>query len=148
MNDYPIWWDTTITIFNKFQDSQTQIVTWFSTTVKNCFWKAVGNKVVVNNVALETDNIICRIPKDTRFLEKHEWIKVPNDKMSKFFTLSQGDIIVKGQVSDTINEYVSGKRSSDLMKKYKGLQGCLEIQRVAIDVGPGRCNEHYYVKGI
>lgn len=148
MNNYPVWWDTTITVFNKFQDSQTQVVTWFRTVIPNCFWKYVGNKVTVNNVVLETNNIICRIPKDDRFLEKHLWINKPNDMMGRYFTLSPGDIIVKGEVTDDINEYRSGYRSSDVLKKYKGLQGCMEIQEATVNTGIGRCNEHYFVKGI
>lgn len=148
MNNYPSWWDTTITIYNRYEDAQTNLVSWFRHVVDGAFWKYSGNKVVVGNVALETKDIICRIRKDERFKEKHEWIAVPNDSMSNYFTLSQGDIIVKGEVDDTINEYQSGKRSSDLKKKYKGLQGCLEIQEWANNTGGGRGNEHYFVKGV
>lgn len=148
MSEYPIWWDSTITIYNKFEDSQTHVVTWSRTTLNNCFWKYSGNKVVVNDVVLESNNVICRIPKNYKFLEKYEWVNKPNDLMSNYFTLGQGDIIVKGEVTDTINEYQSGKRSSDLLKKYKGLQGCMEVQEFSLNVGSGRCCEHYFVKGI
>lgn len=148
MNNYPSWWNTTITIYNRYEDAQTNLVSWFRHVVDGAFWKYSGNKVVVGNVALETKDIICRIRKDERFKEKHEWIAVPNDSMSNYFTLSQGDIIVKGEVNDTINEYQSGKRSSDLKKKYKGLQGCLEIQEWSNNTGGGRGNEHYFVKGV
>lgn len=147
-NYYPSWWNTTITIYNRYTDSQTQVVTWYRHVVEGTFWKYAGNKVVVGNTILETKDIICRIRKDEAFREKHEWITIPNDEMSKYFTLAQGDIIVKGEVDDEINEYASGKRSSDLKKKYKALQGCLEIQEWANNTGGGRGNEHYYVKGI
>ena len=148
MNDYPVWWDTTLTIYNKYEDPQTQIISWYRHTVNNCFWKDVGNKVVVNDVTIETNNIICRIPKDDRFLEYYQWIENPNDTMDNFFTLHTGDIVVKGEITDTINEYRSGQRSTDFLKKHKALQGCLIIEEVGINVGPGRCNEHYFVKGI
>lgn len=147
MNNYPIWWDTTLTLFNKYEDPQTQIITWYKTVVEKCFWKYVGDKVHINNVTINTNDTICRIPKDERFLEKHEWIVKPNDSMADYFTLSPGDIIVKGEVDDVINEYQSGYRSSDLLKKYKNLQGCIVIEVVGINTGDGRCNEHYYVKG-
>lgn len=147
MNKYPVWWDTTLTIFNKYQDPQTQIITWYRTVLENCFWKYVGNKVHVNNIVLGTNDTICRIPKNDKFLERHEWIVQPNDSMADYFTLSPGDIIVKGAVNDTIDEYQSGYRSTDLLKKYKGLQGCITIDEVGINVGPGRCDEHYFVKG-
>lgn len=148
MNNYPSWWDTTITIYNRYEDKQTNLVTWFRHKVDGAFWKYTGDKVVINNTVLETKNIICRIRKDDAFLEKHEWIAIPNDQMSNYFTLSQGDIIVKGEIADEINEYVSGKRSTDLKKKYKDLQGCLEIQEWSNNTGGGRGNEHYFVKGI
>ena len=147
-NHYSSWWNTTVTIYNRYEDAQTQLVTWHKSVVDGCFWKYTGNKVVVNNVVLETNNIICRIRKDEKFLEKHEWISLPNDEMDNYFTLGQGDIIVKGSVDDEINEYASGKRSSDLKTKYKSLQGCMEIQEFSNNTGGGRGNEHYYVKGI
>ena len=148
MNNYPVWWDTTITIFNKYQDPQTQVVTWHKHIVEKCFWKYVGDKVTINNTTLETNNIICRIPKQNDFLERHEWIAQPNDEMTNYFTLGPGDILVKGEVDDTINEYAKGQRSTDLLKKYKALQGCMTVEETAINTGKGRCNEHYFVKGI
>lgn len=149
MNElYPEWWDTTITIFNKFKDPQTKVVRWYKTVVTGAFWKYVGDKVTIGQTVLETNNIICRIRKDSRFLEKYQWEQKPNDQMSNYFTLGNGDIIVKGTVEDDINEYQSGSRSTDLIAKYKKLQGCMSIEEVAINTGIGRCNEHYLVKGI
>ena len=148
MNNYPVWWDTQLTIYNKFIDPQTQIVTWYRTVVDNAFWKYVGDKITINDTVIETDNTIARIRKDDRFLPRHEWINKPNDEMANYFTLGKEDIIVKGEVADVINEYQSGSRSSDLIGKYKELQGCMTIQEIAINVGAGRCNEHYFVKGI
>lgn len=148
MNDYPIWWDTTVTVYNKFEDPQTQVIRWFKTVITNCFWKYVGDKIKINQTVLETNNIICRIPQSEKFLEKYQWIQLPNDEMGNYFTLGVGDIIIKGEVEDIVNEYQSGHRSTDLVKKYKQLQGCLEVQEVAINDGIGRNNPHYYVKGI
>ena len=148
MNNYPRWWNTTITVFNKFVDSQTQVVTWYKTVIEDCFWKSTGNRVVVGNTSLDTKNIICRIRKDTRFKEKLDWESLPNDTMQNYFTLSPGDIIVKGAVSDTIDEYTSGKRSSDLLKKYRSANYCMEIQSASNNSGEGFGNQHYYAIGI
>lgn len=147
MNNYPSWWNTTITVYNKFVDVQTQVITWYRTVIDGCFWKDTGNKVTINNVVLETNNIICRIRKDDKFLERYEWEALPNDLMNNYFTLSPGDIIVKGSVNDIINEYVSGKRATDLLKKYKAVFGCMEVQAMSNNTGGGRGNEHYYVIG-
>ena len=148
MNDYPIWWDSTLTIYNRVEDAQTNVITWYRTVVNDSFWKCVGDRVVINQTVLETNNIICRIPESDKFLEKYKWIQLPNDEMSRYFTLGPGDIIIKGEVEDIVNEYQSGHRSNDLVKKYKQLQGCMEVQEVAINIGIGRNNPHYYAKGI
>lgn len=149
MNEqFPEWWDTTVTIYNKFTDPQTKVVRWYKTVVEGAFWKYVGDKINIGRTVLETNNTICRIRKDDRFLEKHLWLQKPNDEMSNYFTLGVGDIIVKGEVDDTIEEYQSGKRSNDLIAKYKELQGCISIQEIAINIGAGRGLEHYYIKGI
>lgn len=145
---YPQWWDATLTIYNRYTDSQTDIVTWYRHTVDRCFWKYTGDKVTINQTVLETDNTIARIPEQEDFLERYQWEALPNDQMSDYFTLSPQDIIVKGKVDDEIDEYTKGHRSTDLIDKYKRLQGCMEIEELAINVGGGRNNPHYFVKGI
>lgn len=147
MNDMFPWWDTTITIFNCYEDPQTHIITWFKSTVNDCFWKNTGNRISINGVALDTDNTIVRIPKDTRYIEKFLWEKLPSDEKSSHFTLSVGDIVVKGEVEDTVNEYVSGHRSTDILKKYKGLQKCLVIDQSSDNSGIGRGKPHYFISG-
>ena len=144
---YPIWWDTTITVYNQYKDKQTRLVTWRKTVINNCFWKYTGNKVTIGDVELQTNTTICRIPKDDRFLERYLWEALPNDQKDNFFTLSPGDIIVKGEVDEDIDETVSGQRSSDFIAKYKRLQGCIEIQSWANNTGKGRNDKHYYVVG-
>ena len=148
MNDYPVWWNTTVTIYNRYENPQTQLITWYRHVIPNCFWKYVGDKVTVGQAVLETNNTICRIPESKEFKERHEWLSLPNDEMANYFTVGTGDIIVKGEVGDEIDEYVTGYRSTDIIAKYKGLQGCMQIENSAINVGAGRCNPHYYVKGV
>lgn len=148
MNNYPTWWNTTITVYNKFVDPQTKVVRWYKTVITGAFWKYIHEKVMIGQTVLETNSIVCRIRKDDRFLEKYEWLQKPNDEMGNFFTLGKGDIIIKGEVDDEINEYQSGKRSTDLIAKYKELQGCMSIDECANNTGGGRGQEHYVAKGI
>lgn len=148
-NIYPEWWSDTVTIYNKTEDNQTHVVTWHRHTVSGVFWKYAGDKVTVGEVTLDTKNVICRLRRDDEhFREGYIWQALPNDEKPNFYTLQTGDIIVKGEVEDEIDEYTSGHRSTDFLKKYKSLQGCMEIEQVAINVGPGRGQEHYYTKGI
>lgn len=144
---YPIWWDTTITIYNKYTDPQTDLVTWFKTVITDCYWHLVGSKVTVGDTVIESKSIICRIPKDDKYLDKSIWITKPNDKMGNYFTLGQDDIIVKGECDFNINEYVSGHRSTDLLNKYRQYQQCMVVTECADNTGIGRNNEHYLARG-
>ena len=144
---YPIWWDTTITIYNKFEDPQTHIVTWFRKVLSDCFWKASGDTVMIGQISVDTKAILCRIPKDSSFMERFEWEHLPNDQMGDYVTLGLGDILVKGEVLDEIDEYTAGQRSTDLLSKYRTSQRCMEVEEFAVNTGLGRNNEHYLVRG-
>ena len=147
MNFYPSWWNVTLTVYNKFTDTSTDQVTWYKHVVYGAFWKNTGNKIALNDVIVDTNDIICRIRKNPAFLENFEWVDLPAEEKEAHFTLNEGDIIVKGEVADNINEYTSGYRSTDFIQKYKALQGCLVVSKFTINTDGGRCNEHYYVEG-
>ena len=147
MNHYPSWWNETITIYNKYQDPVSRLITWHRHVVEGAFWKNIGNKVVIDKTVIETDTIICRLRKDDKFLPRYEWLKMVNDQMDEYYTLGRGDIIVFGDVDDEIDEYTNSYKSTDLVKKYKDLQGCMTIDEVAINVNGGRGNEHYIPRG-
>lgn len=144
---FPIWWENTITIYNKFVDAQTQIVTWYRHVVTDCFWQLSGTTVKIGDVTLDSKSILCRIPKDLTFLEKQDWIALPNDEKENYFTLAQGDIIVKGVCVEEIDEYTSNHRSTDLLGKYREYQACMEITEFSNNTGLGRNNEHYLTRG-
>ena len=148
MSNYPEWWDTTVTVYNKYEDSLTHVITWYRTELEGNFWKYVRDKLTVGETVLESEKTICRIRENPNFLEKHEWVALANDKMSDYFTLGVGDIIVKGKVTEEIDEYASGHRSSDFIAKYKALQGCMEIESVSVNVGRGRGLPHYLASGL
>ena len=148
MSNYPMWWSDTITVYNKYEDEQTHVITWYKTVINNAFWKYVHDKASIGETVLETEKIVCRIRKDTKFLEKYEWVQKTAEQRQASFTLGAGDIIVLHEVTDTINEYVDGQRSSDLIEKYKKLQGCMEIETVSINSGIGRGIPHYRVTGL
>jgi hypothetical protein len=147
-NIYPLWWSDIITVYNKYEDQLTHMVSWYRTIIDGAFWKYVGDSVKVGETVLDTNSIICRIRKDDRFLEPYVWQALAAEEKANHFTLQGGDIIIHGGVSDEVDEYTSGHRSTDLVQKYKDLLGCMEIERVAINVGIGRGQEHYLAKGI
>ena len=148
MNRYPAWWDTSITVYNRYEDALTHVVTWYKTQLTGNFWQYICDKVNIGETVLETEKIICRIPENDKFLEKYQWVALTNDKMADYFTLGVDDIIVKGAVDDVIDEYTAGRRSSDLIEKYKALQGCMEIKSVSNNTETGRGMPHYKATGL
>lgn len=143
MNNYPEWWNDTITLYNKHTDPTTDLVVWKKTVISDCFWKEAGVKVLVGTTLIDTNSVICRIRVNDNFVDTLTWKNLPQDGLGSYFTLQPGDIIVKGVVSDTIDEYIKGQRASDLMEKY---DNCLSIDMATVNVGGGRGNEHYLVK--
>lgn len=135
-----------MTVYNRYEDPQTRVITWRRTVIPECFWRYTEAKFVVDGTVVNANVTICRIPKQENYLERYLWEQQGED-MSKYFTLSIGDMIVKGEVLDEIDEYKSGKRSNDFLTKYKRLQGCTLISSVSDNTDGGRGAEHYLVKG-
>lgn len=147
MTYVPPWWEKEITVYNRYEDKVSNVVTWYRRNIPNCFWAYEGNQLTVGNTVIETNTTICRIPQNKKYKERYQWESLSTDEKSKYFTLGTGDIIILGNVSDLVDEYASGHRSTDLINKYKDLQGCIRIQNVANNTGTARCIPHYLVRG-
>lgn len=153
MNNFPFpWWDKTITIYNKFVDPDTQRVTWYRSVVTNCFWKSINELYNMGRygmsavgIQFEVKNIICRIPEDSRYVNKRAWLELTNRE--DYFTLGNNDIIVLGEVEDTIDEYTEGSRSNDLLTKYKAFDECFQIEQYVDNIRTGVNLPHYRVSG-
>ena len=148
MSNYPAWWDATVTVYSKRVDIATSIVSWHKVTIPNCFWKRVGSKVTVGDIQIDTESVTCRIPQNANFVEPFNWIDMPEAELNGKFTLQQGDIIIKGDCNFEVNEYKAGHRSTDLVAKYRKIQGCIEVKDVAINTMTGMMNPHYNVRGL
>ena len=148
MSNFPSWWDSTITIYNKHTDPTTKVTKWYRHSIENqCFWKIAGTKVNVGEVVLDTESTVCRIPKQADFKKSAEWTALPNDEKPNYFTLQPNDIVIDALVEDEIDEYQSGKRSTDIINKYRA-QGCITINTVALNTMTGMINPHYYIRGL
>ena len=147
MSNFPAWWSDTVTIYNRYEDPLTNLITWNRTVLDGCFFKNTNNKVTVGQTVIETNDIIVRIPQKSNYREYATWINLGNDRRVNYWTLHQGDIIVKGNVSDTINEYNSALNSNQLLAKYKALGTCLVVNRFSDNSGIGRGLKHYRVVG-
>lgn len=150
MSEFPFpWWDKIVTIYNKVVDPTTQRITWYKNTAENCFWKYVNNSYTIRGsmITLDTKNVICRIPKTDKFVDKKTWRELADEARKDYFTLANGDIIILGEVEDVIDEYTAGKRSTDLIAKYKEDDACIEIDTYVDNCQTGVGLEHYRVVG-
>lgn len=147
MNKFPAWWSDKITIYNRYEDPQTNLITWTRTVLTDCFFKNANSKVTVGQTVIETNDIIVRIPEKPQYKNYAMWILLGNDIRQKYFTLHQGDIIILGEVTDTIDEYNTSTNSNALLSKYKKLGECLVINKFNDNAKLGRGLKHYRVVG-
>ena len=144
-NKYPIWWDKTITIYNKITADDGK-VSWQSTVISGCFWKYINETKYVDNVKMQTKEVICRIPEQDNYVPYLTW-KTLEDRTGKF-TLHTGDFVVYGEVDDVIDEYTKGQRASDVLNKYRDVSLAFQIEVFTDNTGDVLNSEHYRLGGI
>ncbi len=138
-----MFWNKTITLYNRFEDEKTGLITWHRHKIEHCFFKNTKSGANIGNVQRFSSESIVRIPEQHNYLPPFEWLKLADSKRPECMTLQVDDIIVPADVSDEIDEYSQGTRSSDLLAKYKSL-GALRIKSVNINtVAPGA---HYFIR--
>ena len=137
-----IYWDKTITVYNRFEDVITGYVSWYKHVLTNCFVKHTNNVITIGSEKLQTDDNIVRIPYNPTYLTPYEWLQ--SDDKANSLTLQAGDIIICGSVDDEINEYIGGQRSNDIIDKYKAL-GVMKIK--SVNENTSLPNKHYLVMG-
>lgn len=148
MNTYASWWDDTVTLYNKYIEPGTNRVKWYRHIITDCFYKHTVEKMTVGKTTIDTDSTICRIRVSDLFVDKKTWLTLSDNEKSEKFTLGVGDIIVADETDFEIDDYQKDHRASDLIKQNKEWPGCFTIETVNINVGGGRGNEHYHVKGV
>lgn len=144
-NTYPVWWDKTITIFNKIVGEDNK-VSWQRTVINGCFWKYINETKYVDNVKMQTKEVICRIPEQENYVPYLQW-KTLDDKSNKF-TLRTGDFVVYGEVDDVVDEYTKGQRATDILNKYREVNLAFQIDVFTDNTGDVLNSEHYRLGGI
>ena len=137
-------WNKTITIYNRHEDEQTGFIKWYRHIIENCFYKTTNNQINVGSVLLNSDDTIIRIPSQSNYKTSFDWNNIPNDKKNEYLTIKKGDLILLGEVTEDIDEYITGKRSNDIIEKYS-LLGAITINSINDnDSGP---LAHYLIRG-
>lgn len=139
----PEYWNDTITLYNKHEDTLTGGIFWYKHILKNCFVKRTNNKVNISGVQLHSNDVIVRIPEQKDYVSAFEWQKLSNYDRNQKLTLQVGDLIFLGEVNEEIDEYTDGIRSSDLIAKYSAL-GSVSVN--AVNINDNLPNGHYYVR--
>lgn len=116
-----------VTIYNKYKDGNVE--KWQRTVLHGVFWNAIKGAVTRRTGVQSADSlqllIPCNIRTDRAYKQAKEWAEL-EDKES-YFTLQNGDIIIKGDIA-----YDVEKSSSEL----KRFDNCLTITSIDYkDVG-------------
>ena len=146
MSNFP-WWNSTITVYNRSENTETQLITWKRTVLTNCFWKIhYGSGYLNSQATVAYDGVLtCRIPKNENFVDTYTWKTLDDIQKEDKFTLQNDDIVIYGEVDDEIDEYTKGKRSTDLLEKYK-YKGVIKISLFVDNSDDTRNLMHYYVR--
>lgn len=94
------FWHHVVTIYHRSMAAD-GTVTWTRTTRSGCFWQYGASQIVSQGAATGTANYTVRIP-------------------APMPVIAVGDIVVRGTVTDTIDEYTPGSTSLDLLRRYTG----------------------------
>lgn len=134
------YWTEKITIVNKLaaKDSATKLDTYKKTVVENCFYKQIISRDVSGTTVNLGTSAVCRIPKNPKYKPYNEWKKDITDG----FTLSVGDYIFRGEISETIT-------ADNVIALYnKNRLSAFVIKAVADDSHFMGLGEHYRVEGV
>ena len=100
MQTYPNYWNDAVTLYTRSMDAD-GLVTWEHTVYRGCFWQHRSALSTGDGRHLGVEKLICRF-------------RAPAPEVKP------GDIVIKGEVYDEIDEYTEGSRSADLLNTYTG----------------------------
>ncbi|SHI42822.1 DUF6751 family protein [Parasporobacterium paucivorans] len=106
----------TVTIYNRYK-ALNSTETWFRTVLHNVFYKSsIVQTVTGSNILTMASSYILRIPESGNYANRESWEAM--DDKAGHFTLGVDDIIVLGEVSDTVTA-TSPNTATNLLTKYK-----------------------------
>lgn len=111
--DFPAFWDSTITLYNKILiDNKPE---WVRHVFHNVFFKSLNEKQMNGNTVFHSTSYIVRIPKNNLYVSTSNYSDYENT-----FTVQTGDMVFFGEVNEIIDETNPDKRSNAVMNRYKG----------------------------
>lgn len=137
---YPRWWNTSLTVFNRIFDTDTKATAWQKTVLQNCFYLQNSDQMQSGTTIRADNTYVVRIPASEAYIPQTEWEAMQGEHTG-LFTLTPGDLIFKGEIPDEIE---SGSGNS-LLERYK--PDCFKIQSVYDGTGYGVLG-HYMAEGV
>lgn len=135
----------TVTLYNRREAKDPNgrtIVSWQRTVLTGCSWTRRTVRALDNGNVKIGETLVCKIPESPDYLPPHEWDKL-GDPTGKF-TLSVGDIIVRGIAPDEIGPALT---ETALRTKY-ARQGNMVATSAKERCSPGTNLRHYAVEGV
>lgn len=110
-----------ITVYNCFRaednpDGAKDI--WKRTVLRDCFYKNMMGRVDSDKGSQMSSTYTARIPESENYRPYYEWVALPEKERENCFTLSLGDIVLKGECS----EEITGKSpftATELLQRHK-----------------------------
>ena len=137
---YPPSWADTVTLYNQHRtdiDGRARTV-WLRTVLQGCFYGSKKRQQLSGMTLVSVDTHLVRIRASARYKPPAEWRRLTSDQAADYFTLGKGDVVVKGEVEDSIPD---NRSASDILNKYPD---SFEVNEVKDNSGPGRFSAHYY----
>lgn len=110
----------TITIYNclKAGDNPDKKDIWYCHVLHNCFYKnVIGLKE--NGKGLQMANgYTVRIPQSLKYKPYREWCSLEETEREQYFTLSENDIVIKGECHEEITG-TGASTASQILNKHK-----------------------------
>ena len=72
MNHYPSWWNTTITLYNRYVDGDKRVY-YYRHVISDCFYKHTVDKVVVGETTIASNSTTCRIRVSDDYIKSTKW---------------------------------------------------------------------------
>lgn len=127
-----------ITLYNKYYDLTSDTYKYQRTVIKDVNWQGKRNGTVSDKGLLLTDSTLIFIDRLDNYISPKRFAKLSDEDIKKYFTLSVGDKIVKGEVEFEITG-IKPYRISDLEAEFDDV---IDIKYV------NPLSDHFEVEGV
>lgn len=94
-----------VTVINAHRDTITKDIMYLNTVLENCMIRKKVDTLPTNDTLNTVDYYSITIPLQDGYIDPYNYHKLPNDQMSKYWTLdTQEDLIILGEYNETVTD--------------------------------------------